>query len=331
MKNMNRFERMMLTCGLLLATACIAQAQSPEPRIVVDEPTYNFGEKSNSQIIDHTFVIRNEGDMTLLIENIRSSCGCTVGKVSSREIEPNGQSEIQAKFNLRGRNGRQRSVLTLETNDPKQPRTRLTLEGVAVQGVQVRPHRLFFGQVHAGSPTVRDVEIIGLPDQPFELSETEVGTPHFSVESTETISPHHHRVTVHAQPPNKPGLIQDVLRIRTTHPDHPMIQVPVHAQVTGALAVAPKAITLMGGNPNPVTRYVVVRPGAVRNFEVTGVTPPSADMRVTVLTMPNQGYRIQLMNVVATPELHGKSLRIETNLADEPYLEVPFEIIEPQS
>ena len=313
--------------GLPLAGMLYA---APAPRIVVDEPAFDFGEQANTQVIEHTFVVRNEGDLTLEIQNIRSSCGCTVGNISSRSVEPGGTSEITAAFNLRGRQGNQRSVLTLETNDPAQPRTQLTMGGVALQDMQIRPRQLFFGQVYAGHGSSREIELIGMPDQPFEITDIINSSAHFQVEPAIQRAPHSYVIPVSVKPPAEEGTVQTMLEIRTTHPNHRTVHVPLNAQVAGPIAVAPRAITLMGGSDAPVTRYVVLRPGAIEAFEVTQVVAPSDDIRVQVLVMPNQGYRIQLSNVRAS-EVANTSLRIETNVEGMPYVEVPFEIIDPPS
>ncbi len=312
----------------MCAAALAAQAGTPAPKLVVDEPQFNFGEQHNEQTIEHTFVLRNEGDATLEITNIRSSCGCTVGHVSTRSIPPGGTSEISGRYNLRGRQGNQRSVLTVETNDPKAPRTQLTMAGVAVQELQIRPNRVFFGQVYSGQQSTRQIELIGLPHTPFEISRIEIDSEHLSTKVLDTDAAHRFQVDITVDAPTTPGMIDEVVRIHTTHPKFPVIQVPVNADVAGALSFAPSKISLLAGHDTPVTRYIVVRSGAVQEFEITEIVPPSDDIRVQVLHMPNQGYRIQLTNLLPSDELAGQSVRIHTNVEGMAVIDIPFEIIE---
>lgn len=316
---------------IALCVGILPLVVSATPRIVVDEPTFDFGEQMNNQTIEHTFVLRNEGDSVLEITNIRSTCGCTVGEVTSRSIPPGETSGITASYNLRGRQGRQRSILTVETNDPNSPQTRLTMGGVAVRDLTVRPTTVVFGQVTEGQRVLRQVEVIGLPDQSFEIAAVHVESEDFAVIEREELAPHHYRFTVEATPRGQAGHRQGVLRIETTHAQHAVIQIPVHAELAGALSIAPHTITLMGGNDRPVTRYIVIRPGAVRDFEVTDVVAPVEDIRVNVLSLPNNSYRIQLMNIVATDDLIGQSIRIRTNVEGMDDLAIPFEILEPTS
>ncbi len=327
MKNSIRY---IAAIGVVLATGLgVPVHAAPQPRLVVPEPVFDFGPQSNDQSIDHTFVLHNEGDALLRIENIRSSCGCTVGHVSTHEIEPGGTAEITATYNLRGRQGRQRSNLTIETNDPRMPRTRLTMMGEAVRHMQVVPQRLFFDQVVMGQSATREVEIQGLPGQDFEITDTAFSSDVFSLEGIQELAPHHYRLAVKVRPASQAGTRQDVLRVSTSHERFPVVHVPVHVNVVGALTVAPTTITLMGKNPSPVTRYVVVRGGAVESFEITEVIPPSDSVRVNVLAIPQRGYRIQLSNLVADPSLASTPLIIRTDIDGMPEIQVPFQVLEP--
>lgn len=317
-----------LPMGLLVALAFILHAGAAAPRLTVDEPNYNFGEQHNSQTIEHTFVVRNEGEATLEITDIRSSCGCTVGNVSSRSVPPGGTSEITGRFNLRGRQGTQRSLLTVESNDPAQPRTQLTMSGVAVQEMTIRPNQVFFGQIFGGERSMRQIDVVGRPESPFEIVKIETGSDHFTAKAVATDVPHHYKVDIEARAPQQAGVINDIVRIHTTHPQYAVLQVPVNAQVSGALTYAPNNISLLAGNTTPVTRYIVVRPGAVQDFEITDIVSPLEDIRVQVLNMPNQGYRIQLSNITPSPELVGRSLLIHTNVESMPLIDIPFTIVE---
>ncbi len=324
---MNKFNRIWIY--VLVTSLALPLSAIGTPVIVADEPEFNFGEQSNNQSIDHTFVIRNDGDSELRITNVRSSCGCTVGNITAREIPPGETSEITASYNLRGRRGRQRSVLTIESNDPEQRHLRLIMSGYAMEPLSVRPSSVVFGQVAQGHRSLRQVELTGTPEQAFELANVQIDGNGFSVVEQEEIAPHQYRLTIETLPEGETGHRRALLVVETTHPQVPRVQVPLHADWAGALSVAPNAITLMAGTDRPVTRYIVIRPGGVRDFEVTEVMTPSDAIQVNILSLPNNSYRIQLSNVVGSDDLVGQSVRIRTNVDELDDLEVPFEIIQP--
>jgi hypothetical protein len=325
MKRLMRF--LILSAGLCIQAA-LATAETA-PRIVVDEPEFHFGMQVNTQTIEHTFVVRNEGTAALNITRIRSSCGCTVGNVSAREVEPGSSSEITASYNLRGREGSQRSVLTLETNDPDQPQTRLIMSGTAVREMEVQPGRVFFGPLLPGQTARQQVEIRGVPEQPFQLRALTVDQPAFRLVATEALAPHQYQFTIEVAASAHPAQLQGTFQIETSHPRLPVIRVPLHAEISGALSFAPSRITLVADQPHPVTRYIVVRPVAVSTFEITDIMCPDPETEIHILALPNQGYRIQLTNLRALPILAANPLRIFTTAESMPVIEIPFELIEP--
>lgn len=315
--------RVAAVVGVLTATSALAT-----PKLVVDEPIFDFGTRDNLQTIEHTFEVRNEGTSTLRLERIRSSCGCTVGQVTHDTLEPGETSRITAAYNLRGRRGTQHSTLTLETNDPNQPRAQLIMRGAAIEEIRVQPGHVFFGPVAPGEEVSRVVEVIGQPDQPFTLSGHEASLSGIRVEA-ETVSPHSYRLRVFFTPDQQSGLQNGELRIRTSHPRHSELVVALAAQITSGLTVAPRALNVMGNTTSPVTRYVMLQAPDGRDFEVTAVEAPVEDIHVRTLHIPGRGYRLQISNLLPLAELEDAALRIQTTFPNHEDIEIPFNIIHP--
>lgn len=315
---------------LVLFLSVVGLQAAPAPRLVVDESVYFFGERSNTESVEHTFRLRNEGNVSLEIRNIRSSCGCTIGRVSRKTLEPGESSEITATLDLRGRRGPQHMVLTVETNDPQLPFAQLQMRGTAIQEIQVQPSSLFAADLAPGRSGEWTVSITGQPGNPFTIKRIERSAPWIHAQPPRKIQPHEYALSVRAEAPKEPGAHQGHVRVHTDHPRFPLLHIPINIHASGMISVAPQRITLMAGNDMPVTRYVVLRSGEAGDFDVLDVIPPHDDIHVNVLRIPGQGYRLQLSNVRASPELADAVLRIQTNLEDTPMVEIPFEIIQPE-
>ena len=55
------------------AAAAPAAPEAPlAPRIVCDEPLFDFGEKNNTEFVEHDYPIRNSGTLSLEIRNVRA-------------------------------------------------------------------------------------------------------------------------------------------------------------------------------------------------------------------------------------------------------------------
>ena len=155
----------------LSAVAALAQAPAPlAPKIVCAEPIFDFGERENSETVEHHYVVRNEGTLSLEIRGIRATCGCTVAKPDDELIPPGGQTKIQARLDLRGRSGMQIKTISVLSNDPQTPTLNLQMRGTAVQGLRAEPSTLFFGRVGPGGVRTRSFAIVS-GRGPFQVLE----------------------------------------------------------------------------------------------------------------------------------------------------------------
>ncbi len=105
-----------LVCLLLLAALGTAFAQEneavtsaesqdsiqpvgPQPKIVVPEQNFDFGFSPEGFYLVHPFVIKNEGEANLLIERLRTTCGCTSAPLKKSELAPGEETEATVIFN----------------------------------------------------------------------------------------------------------------------------------------------------------------------------------------------------------------------------------------
>lgn len=321
--NWNIHGVLMVLALTVVLTGC-GGPDAAMPRLEVEDPVYDFGEQHNRQHIEHTFILRNTGEAPLRILQIDSTCGCTVGALASDVIDPGGNVELTARYNLRGRRGPESSTLVLRTNDPRRPEFPLNMRGVAVEYVRVTPGVLFYDTVIPGHVVTNFVELVGRENEPFAVTEARTETESFEVLAISAGEATEHRLGLVFFASHEPALIQDRLLIKTTHPVHPGLTIPVSAQVAGPLDVIPPAIKLLTGVDTPLTRFIVVRPGQVKTFEVLDVETPHEDIRVQIDPMPNGAYRIRVSNLIALDKLEGSTIRILTDSDQVPEIQIPI-------
>lgn len=326
-----------LLCGLGLfawivsAAPLAAQQETPPlaqgPRIACDQPLFDFGTVDNSQTIEHTFVIRNTGDTTLEISNVRPACGCTLANISEKMVPPGGESHITARLSLQGRTGPQSKPITILSNDPQTPEFRVTLAGTAVSGIQVAPDRILFGQIGQGQKLEQTVEISAVSQESFNITGVQASMSELTGEVETLEQGRRYKVKATLTGPAQPGPVNATLLVNTDNQSRPVLTVPVIANVVGELIFAPSVIEVpLSAGGQPLTRYIVVRPGTLTQFELKGVTLPDPAMRSSVFPFGDQGYRIQIENIVATPELNGKTIRIETSGEQMAVIEIPLRV-----
>ncbi len=99
------------------------------PKIEIsNKSVYDFGEIDQGGKVEHTFIVKNIGDRSLIIFNTTSSCGCTTSYFKKDNITPGDTTHISVIFDTTNKRGRQRKTVNLHTNCYPS-KSDLTLEG----------------------------------------------------------------------------------------------------------------------------------------------------------------------------------------------------------
>lgn len=100
------------------------------PVISYDHDEYDFGTITMGDKIHHTFSFTNEGGRDLIIRRTKASCGCTSPTPEKKVIKPGETGTIDVQFNSLGKKNEQHHLVTVITNDPKNPETSLEISGM---------------------------------------------------------------------------------------------------------------------------------------------------------------------------------------------------------
>jgi hypothetical protein len=104
-----------------------------EPKTVIRPMKYDFGDIIQDSVITTIFVITNEGSDLLKIDTVWASCGCTAVMPAKKELKPGESTDLKVTFNSKGRSGRQRKTINVETNDPNNSTLKLALTGNVIK------------------------------------------------------------------------------------------------------------------------------------------------------------------------------------------------------
>lgn len=85
------------------------------------------------------FKYENTGTTTIKVTGVHTSCGCTVASLEKKEVAPGEKGEITATFKIGNRTGAQQKTVTVQTDDPSNPTTVLTLKAVIPALLEVQP------------------------------------------------------------------------------------------------------------------------------------------------------------------------------------------------
>jgi hypothetical protein len=100
----NTFIRLTI---LLLATFIFQTANAQRAEMTFKNKTHDFGKVKVGKKPTHKYKFTNTGDADLLIQNIGTTCGCTVASYPKTPIKPGKKGAISVAFNTEGKSGPQ--------------------------------------------------------------------------------------------------------------------------------------------------------------------------------------------------------------------------------
>lgn len=113
--------------------------EGPRPKAVTDETLYNFGGMELGEKKQHTFLLKNEGEDTLVIAKGASTCKCTVSDLPSNEIAPGEAAEVNLEWEPKGISTAFSQSARIWTNDPERRAIDFRVEGVVHNLVELLP------------------------------------------------------------------------------------------------------------------------------------------------------------------------------------------------
>jgi hypothetical protein len=115
----------LMSVFLLCSTTLVFTGKGPKIRF--DKDKMDFGKVKQGKVLTQVFKFVNEGDETLTIDGVRTSCGCTAVLVSKKEIAPGKEGELKVTFNTRGYAGKLSKYIYVDSNDPAQKSKQITV------------------------------------------------------------------------------------------------------------------------------------------------------------------------------------------------------------
>ncbi len=116
------------------------------PRIVIENPVWNFGCVTNVNHVKHDFVVRNAGDVKLEINRVVTSCdSCLKVYLDESVIAPGARTTAHCVLDTRQLSGDILRHVMLESNDPVCSAGAIELRASIAQVYAVSPLELTLG------------------------------------------------------------------------------------------------------------------------------------------------------------------------------------------
>jgi len=108
---------------------------SAQPKLVFDKAQHDFGKVNEGDgPATHDFTFKNTGTTPLIIQNVTSSCGCTMPEWTKQPVLPGATGFIKISYDVKGRPGAIDRTITVHSNStPATTSLRIIGEVIAVE------------------------------------------------------------------------------------------------------------------------------------------------------------------------------------------------------
>lgn len=178
---MKRFLHLVVMVVMVVSfTSAIAQQKA---KIVFNETTHDYGTfKESDGVQTTTFKFNNAGDVPLLLNNVRASCGCTTPKWTNEPVAPGKSGEIQVSYNPRNRPGMFTKTITVQSN-AENPTVMLKISGKVQErektlaelyprqlgALRVKSNHISFGKMVQAESKTQELELVNDSDKPVNV------------------------------------------------------------------------------------------------------------------------------------------------------------------
>jgi hypothetical protein len=222
--------------GLTAFSLLIFPSNAPwaAPSIYFPEKEWDWGEVYSGDKVVHTFTFENRGDETLKILDIATSCGCTAALITEKEVPPGSKGKIEVTFDTQGYRGRLYKDIFVSTNDPAMRRASLRIYGNIQLDLVIRPNSIYSGFRDKSEILSQEITLTNQGKNPVRLLEVISQHPEVSPEITDsrTIEPGAKLpISIKLKLPETENRFLGQLILRTDHPKHKEIVIPVRLQI----------------------------------------------------------------------------------------------------
>lgn len=210
---------------LLLSTTLLAASE-----LSWDQTQVHIDMKPDQEKAEAVFTVTNEGDETVRIARIKTSCGCTGSVVDRKIIEPGDSTEIIGVFNKGKRQGLNRNRLQVFIDSQPEPVATLVMNVQIPTLIEATPQIVYWNSQSARSPRQVRISL----DERFvdEIVEVDYDRARLTIteEATDNSAGDVARVLV-VEPKTFDEMYRGTIIVRGTGPNGRKAETRVHAFV----------------------------------------------------------------------------------------------------
>ncbi len=120
----NKEVRLTFTTNIIIDKT---EKPKEQPKMKLSRSQHDFGTVSEGKVVELNVDFKNIGKDELIVNDVKSSCGCTAALLSSKKLAPGQTGQIKIELDTSDRVGKFTRTVTLYTNEPELGQQTITL------------------------------------------------------------------------------------------------------------------------------------------------------------------------------------------------------------
>ncbi len=305
--------------------ATAPDASSGTPKIVFDQLSHNFGDVSPDKITKYKFVFHNNGQGVLHIISVHSSCGCTAVVPAKKVLDPGESSVLEVQYHAARYAGPIRKVVTVQSDDPENPKISLEITATVVTDLEYSPPSLRFQNVVLGKPLEQTIFFKPKNPDTFKISDI-FSDPNYLTCKLNKLEDGRLRLDVVLNP--DPSVIvrheygNTMIRITNNSEAFPVISIPVFFRLQKEFSAIPQRLLMFpDARGEHSARDLVIKNNKGENFKIIEVKSSNPYIHAAITT---NDVTANVVSVSIDPQApKGSCNGILTVVTDRSQLTVP--------
>jgi protocatechuate 3,4-dioxygenase beta subunit len=299
-------------------------AQQVGPRITFESETHDFGQVSPGSKNTGEFKFTNTGDAVLKVKKIKTSCGCTVARLTKKEYAPGESGTITVTYSASKNPSKASKRVNVPTNDMTRPRISLTVKATIAYIVQPKPERLKL-LLKAENAGCGEITLTSRDGRPFGIKGVSSTANCMTVEYDPAVQATEFTLKPKADVTKLKTLTRGQIRISLTHPKCKMVTIAL--SVLKEFKISPATIVVSNAEPNrAIKRRLSIVSNYKEDFEIESTRSQNNIVKVLSQKRGKNRYTLELEITPPTADDKKKMFRdvFHVSLSGGQELEVPF-------
>ncbi len=251
------------------STATAAPTILPWYQTLTDEREHDFGTVPRASKQVHVFEFENTTGSDLLLNQVRTSCGCTLPKILTQHVKPGQTGQVQATFDTLKFFGKRGATLSVSIQKLGQyseyAEVQFSVKGKIRRDVVVSPGMFDFQNVNVSETAKRTAKLwyAGKPD--WKILDVKSTNSNLTIDFEElerdaTAGKVVYELNVHLQDGQPVGQFLDNLTIVTNDSATSGLPVEVCGTVNTVISIAPIALGVVNQGQDIAKKLIVRSP-----------------------------------------------------------------------